>query len=439
MTPLTHHNRTCVVGLDGVPYSLLMQLLQNSVMPNLKHIIEGSGLTLQKMRVSLPEISPVSWTSFATGSNPGVHGVFGFTDFKPHSYETFFPNSTQRRAATIWDKVGSQGGSSVVINQPFTYPAQRINGHLVSGFVAPNLEQACFPKSILPVLTRLNYAVDIDTQACRTDSELLWQELDNTLQNRIDLTNLLWNENWNYFQVVITGTDRLFHYLWTACREADHPEFARAMEYFGKIDRFVGQVYRKLEQLVGEKVTQNFFMLSDHGFCKIKKEFNLNTWLQQHDYLSFNAASPTSLNQITKESRALALDPNRIYLNTKDRFPGGHVTEKERPQLISSLIQDLESVTFEGEKVFRKVLKREEVYAGPLASKGPDLVALANHGFDVKGRLGSTEVFADTDLQGMHTWDDAFALLAKSLQPPVMIWDLADMVLDSLTTVDKYE
>ena len=72
--------RVCVIGLDGVPYPLLLDLAEKGVMPNFAELIKSGHL--HKMKASLPEISSVSWTDFMTGTNSGTHGIFGFTDFK---------------------------------------------------------------------------------------------------------------------------------------------------------------------------------------------------------------------------------------------------------------------------------------------------------------------------------------------------------------------
>ena len=123
--------RVCVVGLDGVPYTLLNRFIEDGTMPALAEIVRTGCLS--KMRVTLPEISAVSWPSFMTGKNPGHHAIFGFTDLKPQSYSLRFPSFKDLRAPTIWDKLSERKKRSVVINQPSTYPARPIEGALISG------------------------------------------------------------------------------------------------------------------------------------------------------------------------------------------------------------------------------------------------------------------------------------------------------------------
>ena len=123
-------NRVCVFGLDGVPYGLIAELARTGVMSTLGRVIDSGHL--HKMKASLPEISTVSWTDFMTGTNSGTHGIFGFTDFKPKSYEVRYPNFADVKAPTIWETLGKMGLRSIVINQPSTYPARPVEGVLIS-------------------------------------------------------------------------------------------------------------------------------------------------------------------------------------------------------------------------------------------------------------------------------------------------------------------
>jgi len=132
--------RTCVIGLDGVPYSLLLELAERGTMPSLADLLKAGHL--HRMKASLPEISSVSWTDFMTGTNSGEHGIFGFTDLKPGSYALRFPNFLYAKRETIWDILGKKVKKSIVLNQPSTYPARPLNGIMVSGFVAIDLAKA---------------------------------------------------------------------------------------------------------------------------------------------------------------------------------------------------------------------------------------------------------------------------------------------------------
>ncbi|MDH5406920.1 MAG: alkaline phosphatase family protein, partial [Candidatus Aminicenantes bacterium] len=329
---------------------------------------------------------------------------------------------------TIWDKLGEQGKRCMVINQPATYPASPINGVLISGFVAIELEKAVAPVSYLPKLRRLDYQIDIDTMRARQDHDYLFRELDRTLEARQRVVEHLWEEEWEYFQLVVTGTDRLHHFVWEGIEDESHPYHQRIVKYYQKVDRLAGKLYEKFSRLTdGEG---RFFILSDHGFTGIRQEVYLNSWLRQEGYLNFRVPQPYSVEDIEEGTVAFALDPNRIYLNRKGRFPRGAVGENEAATLREEIRRKLEGLQHQGERVVEKVFPGEELYSGPWVGMGPDLVVLSRYGYDMKGSVKEKEVFGRSNLQGMHTWDNAFFFSGEKVnKEDLHITDICDMII----------
>jgi predicted AlkP superfamily phosphohydrolase/phosphomutase len=421
-------NRVFVLGLDGVPYSLLQDLADRDIMPFMKTLIQSGHL--HKMKASLPEISAVSWTDFMTGSDSGKHGIFGFTDLQVDSYDMRFPNYLDLKTETFWDALAERKKRSIVINQPSTYPAREINGILVSGFVAIDLAKAVFPASFLASLEKLDYLIDIDTMKSREDPDYLWKDLYKTLDKRISLLNLLWKQDWDYFEFVITGTDRLQHFLWNAYTDTEHPHHKNFLDYYRQIDQVIAYITKSYCRL--NESDEGLFLLSDHGFTGIEQEVYLNVWLEEQGYLDFDPSPPEGLGNISTTSRAFAMDPNRIYLHRKERFPKGCVEESEKESLKKEITQKLENMEWEGKKIVRKVFDAHEVYNGPHTGQGPDLIVLSEYGFDMKGSIKKKEIFGRTDLQGMHTWDDAFFWANIDYGQDLAISNLSRIILDKL-------
>ncbi len=421
--------RAFVLGLDGVPHSLLQDLAGRDIMPTVKSLIATGHL--HKMKASLPEISAVSWTDFMTGSNSGTHGIFGFTDLKPNTYDLRFPNFLDIKAKTLWDRLGERKKRSIVVNQPSTYPAREINGTLISGFVAIELAKAVYPPEFRASLEKLDYLIDIDTSKSRKDPEFLWKDLYRTLDKRISALNLLWKQDWDYFELVITGTDRLQHFLWNALEDTEHPHHNNFLDYYRQIDQVIGYITRSFRRLTDGD--EGLFLLSDHGFTGIEQEVYLNAWLEEQGYLQFESPSPENLDEISPSSRAFAMDPNRIYMNLKGKFPKGGVDASDKDSLKWEIAGKLEKLEWEGKKVVRKVFDAELVYTGPHTGQGPDLIVLSEYGFDMKGSIKKKEVFDRTDLQGMHTWDDAFFWANAGHGQDLAISDLSKIILDTLT------
>ena len=424
--------RAVVVGLDGVPYTLLKDLKNRGRIPNMASIFERGYFG--QMSVCIPEISSVSWSSFMTGTQSGEHGIFGFMDLQPGTYKMYFPNFTHLKAPTLWEDLGARGKKTVVINMPATYPAREMNGALISGFVAIDINKAVYPPSLVPRLNGLDYRIDVDTMKARQDHDFLFRDLDATLEGRKLAVDFLWNEiDWDLLIVVVTGTDRLMHFLWDAFEEEAHPYYQAYLDYFKKVDSFVGRVYDRFLDLDGSKEAKNqFYMLSDHGFTKIKTEVYLNRWLQENGCLKFKKDQPETIMDIGPGSTAFAMDPSRIYVNLKGKYPLGTVDASDYDRVRQELKQGLEELTFEGgSKIAKKIYLKEELYEGLQVDRAPDLVVLSRHGYDLKGKVSSNAVFGRTNLVGMHTQDDAFFHSSTGIQCD-SIFDARGIISESL-------
>src|SRR3990172_9211617 len=142
--------KVVVLGLDGVPYSLLMEYMGRGIMPQ-----------LSEMCSTLPEISSVAWSSFITGKNPGQHGIFGFMEIDRQSYSYIFPNFQSLRERPVWER---EGIKTVALNIPQTYPAAPMNGVMVSGFVAIDLKNATYPERVYNYLNGIGYRIDVNAR-----------------------------------------------------------------------------------------------------------------------------------------------------------------------------------------------------------------------------------------------------------------------------------
>jgi len=421
-----------IIGLDGVPYTLVKKFCADGTWKFMEGLSKSGAL--KQMEVTLPEISAVSWPSFMTGKNPGEHGIYGFTEFAEGSYEIRYPNFKDLKTQTFWDTLGEKKKQCIVLNQPGTYPARAIPGILVSGFVAIELSKAVQPLRYLAQLRRMNYQVDIDTHRCRSDHDQMFRELEHTLNLRKQAVEFFWDEiDWDLFEVVKTGTDRLQHYLFDAVENEGHQRHGQAIAYYKKIEEFIQHCWQLFYKGQSADIEgDGFYMLSDHGFCSIKREVYLNAWLRKNGYLEFEKEPPEELKDLKKESKAFALDPSRIYLHRKGRFPQGFISDSQAEQLRKELKEKLLNLEFEGEKVLRHVYFPEEIYSGPEVHRAPDIILVSKPGFDLKGNITKLEIFGNTDLTGMHTYDDAFFWAKECNQEKIRITGLSEIFIEKL-------
>ena len=269
-----------VIGLDGVGLPLVQDLTARGVMPRLAALLPAG--TAAPMRSSIPTISSVSWTGFMTGQNPGKHGIYGFTDVKPGTLTTFFPNFGNVKSETLWDVAGRAGKRAIVLNVPNTYPARALNGLLVSGFVAVNLERAVYPPELLPRLREDGYKIDVDYLNADQRPEAFFADLAATLDARRRVyLRLLADEPWDLFIGVITECDRLHHYFWSQYVDPAAPHHARFLDFYRRLDDLLGALAEALP------AGTPFFLVADHGHTLIHREFYPNAWLRAEGLLRF--------------------------------------------------------------------------------------------------------------------------------------------------------
>ncbi|MCK4778361.1 MAG: alkaline phosphatase family protein, partial [Actinomycetia bacterium] len=288
-------NKVFVVGVDGFPHSLLNELISNGTMKKTGAMLAQGKLN--KMSTSIPEISSVAWSTFMTGVNPALHNIFGFIDLEPGTYNMRFPNYSDLRGETIWEALKKIKKSSLIINQPATYPVKEVFGLMISGFVAISLEKSVYPGEYLKMIKENNYEIDIDTAKGREDHDYLFKSLNSSLDARLKTGLKLYKDiKPDFFEFIITGTDRLQHFRWNAIGDENNKYHKEAVAYYSKIDDTIAELY----SMCDEKTL--FILLSDHGFTKLHREVYINRFLEMSGYLSFDGDQ--KLTNINKSTRA---------------------------------------------------------------------------------------------------------------------------------------
>ena len=411
--------RLVIIGLDGVPHRLLDDLSKKDVMPNTGALIEKG--VFKKMQSSIPEVSSIAWSSIITGSNPGQHSIFGFTDFPWGTYRLSFPNFRDLKVEPFWRREDS--GRSVVINVPSTYPAKSLNGVHIAGFVALYLEKAVYPDSLVPRLNKLDYRIDVDSSKAHKSLDLFLKDLDKTLKGRMSAYRYLWDrENWNTFMLVFTGTDRLSHFLWDAYEDESHKYHSAFLDHFRQIDEEIGEITERLDE------NDSMILLSDHGFELLEKEVNINFFLKKEGFLKLRRGSQETFSDIDYGTRAFALDPARIYVNTENRYPRGSVKLAQREEVIKELESAFNSLEVNAQKVIKHIYKKEDLFEGPFYEEAPDLVLVGNTGFNLKANIQAKRLLEKGISTGKHTQQDAFILVKSDT--------CQEIVLENATVFD---
>ncbi|HEX4825625.1 MAG TPA: alkaline phosphatase family protein [Candidatus Polarisedimenticolaceae bacterium] len=136
VAPVPEDARVLVVGLDGADWEIVDPLIAAGRMPHLAHLIE-QGVRAKLLSIS-PMLSPVVWTTIATGVEPRIHGVMDF--LAPTAAGTSEPvTSAARKVPAVWDLLSEAGVPVAVTGWWATWPAASVRGAMVTDRVAYQL------------------------------------------------------------------------------------------------------------------------------------------------------------------------------------------------------------------------------------------------------------------------------------------------------------
>ena len=149
-------DRVIVLGIDGLDPDILEKLMDAEGLPGFSKIKEAG--TYGRLATSNPSQSPVAWSTIATGSNPGYHGIFDFIARSPEKYLPMHSivkvNPTNilarrssmflpvRKGTPFWAITSQMHIPTTVIRWPVTFPPEQINGHMLSGLGVLDLKNS---------------------------------------------------------------------------------------------------------------------------------------------------------------------------------------------------------------------------------------------------------------------------------------------------------
>jgi predicted AlkP superfamily phosphohydrolase/phosphomutase len=154
--------RVVILGIDGMDPKILQRLIDEGEMPNFKRLIEQGDF--KPLQTSMPPLSPVAWSNFITGMDPGGHGIYDFVARDPKNY---FPHEAMaeayeatrtldigswvlplssggytmnRQGKAFWQILDEKGIPTVVYKMPVNFPpVEQKYGGALSGMGTPDL------------------------------------------------------------------------------------------------------------------------------------------------------------------------------------------------------------------------------------------------------------------------------------------------------------
>jgi predicted AlkP superfamily phosphohydrolase/phosphomutase/tetratricopeptide (TPR) repeat protein len=144
--PARTAQRLLIVGWDAADWMLINRLFAAGKMPVLRRLVEaGCRADLGTLE---PKLSPLLWSSIATGKTADKHGILNFVEPKPEGGGLRVSTSTSRKTKALWNMLSQRGLETRVVGWYASHPAEPIRGSVVTNLLQegePTVESAPWP------------------------------------------------------------------------------------------------------------------------------------------------------------------------------------------------------------------------------------------------------------------------------------------------------
>lgn len=454
MSPGACKPKVILIGLDSMTFDLVDPWMASGDLPNLAAVVQGGARGVLES-CWLP-LSPPAWTSITTGRTPGGHGIFNFSVLKPGTYEVDTIDARLVRVPRLWDLVNRHGLRTGVFNVPVTWPPRPVDGYMVGCFLTPDVRRTfTYPESLGRELHEWVGGYRTWTSQVFSPAHQLpyLRELGDLVRMRTRAVgHLMATRPAEFGMFVYMEADWLQHKVFHLLADpslGDREACEAARAVFKELDAAVGCIM----EIGGPEC--NYLIVSDHGAGLHDRAMHINKWLYEEGFLALKQTLRLRLKRFLERRKFLLrgyrilswlrgrfpwigrLVPNalahraigffssyddvdwsrtraygrdalgQIYVNLKGREPQGIVEEGEPYEaVLAELEQRLAALPDPrtGRPIVSATKRGRDVYRGPLAAQGPDLLvclddfrcnASVRFGFDSEGYFGGAE-FCDS-------------------------------------------
>src|SRR5688572_5295931 len=153
--------KVIVLGFDGLDYDLTRQMIESGRLPALAQLAQRGGFS--PLGTTVPPQSPVAWSSFITGLDPGEHAIFDFVHRDPKTMLPYLSTTRTegaeqtvelgrwqlplsggkvellRRGRPFWDLLEERGVPTTIIRMPANFPPSGTASRELSGMGTPDV------------------------------------------------------------------------------------------------------------------------------------------------------------------------------------------------------------------------------------------------------------------------------------------------------------
>jgi predicted AlkP superfamily phosphohydrolase/phosphomutase len=414
-------SRTLIIGLDGATFDLIDPLVRAGYLPTLGRLMaEGVHGPLS----AWPNWNSASaWTSMVTGYNPGQHGIHDFGNVSSRGGTAWHPITAANRSKDpFWCLLSAAGRRVGIINVPISYPADPVNGFMLSGLHTPGVHSPGFayPPGLLDELARqgIDYVIDVpmlgDHRSKRALQRLPWTAEQMAHTRASAVLYLMQTHPWDVLMAVFVATDRVQHRFWPkGYGSVESADWAPIRNLYRQIDSFLGDSL----EFIDENTT--VLVVSDHGFGPAHPAGRcLNPLFAQLGLLRYRQggsrlpgrllgallhygrqmipgrlqdllirALPRLYSRAVSEHKYSGIEWSRtrvfaspcasvVYINPRGQELEGEVPSEDRHLLRERVRDILLNLTdpSTGRRLIRAVHWREDLYHGPYVERAADLL-----------------------------------------------------------------
>jgi len=373
--------KICILGLDCCAPDVIFN---DENLVNIRRLMDGG--VYGKLESVVPPITVPAWMCMSTSQDPGSLGVYGFRNRSDYSYDKLaFANSGSIRSFAMWDQLALEGKKSIVMGVPPNFPPRRINGISIGCFLTPDTvkDEYTHPADIKTKITELVGEYPVDVKNFRTDrKDWLRDEIFSMSRKQWEVIRwLIREQEWDYFQFVDIGLDRVHHGFWNyfdkqhVQYEAGNPYESVIPDYYKWLDDQIGSV---IEMLDSDTV---LLLVSDHGAQRLDGGFAVNEWLIKEGLLVLNEYPKevvpfNKLNvnwaktKVWSEGGYYA----RVFFNVQGREPQGVIPQDQYESFRNEIKAKFEALPDDkGQPMNSLVFKPNEIYR-KMRNVAPDLI-----------------------------------------------------------------
>ena len=288
---MPNSKKVLLIGWDAADWKIIKDLMDRGKMPHTEKLVEGG--TMGNLRTLSPVLSPMLWTSIATGKRPGKHGIYGFSEPNADGTGVQPMTNMSRKCKAIWNILNQNDLRSLVVGWWPSHPAEPIDGVMVSDFFHKAPRKPSEPWNLLPKCVHPDELTS-ELSECRvhplefTPEDILpflpeGADIDQTTDRRVAMvmrvlaecatvhataTELLEKQEWDFAAIYYDAIDHFCH----GFMKYHPPQQKHINDHDFRMYQHVvttGYIYHdmmlgRLLELINEDTT--VMLISDHGF-----------------------------------------------------------------------------------------------------------------------------------------------------------------------------